>query len=305
MQDQSISMKDICTFLSEIGVQYHLEEKPEIKILGFCPLNDLKTNSITWIRKKYKLPIDALNQFNDILLFAEFGTEVEGLKIPVIFVDEVHRTFFRVTEEFFGYLNPEKRVKKIEATAVVETDLIGRDVYIGHHTYVSKDTSIGDNVTIMHNVTICGKVAIGDDSFIESGTVIGDCGFGYMTNEEGNKEIVPHYAGVRIGRNVRIGANNTISRGCLSDTVIEDGVKTADLVCISHNDIIKQNVMITCGTAIAGSTTIGENSWIAPGVTINNAVDIGQDAYIGIGSVVATRVRKNKKVFGNPAKYIN
>ena len=94
---------------------------------------------------------------------------------------------------------------------------------------------------------------------------------------------------------------NLRSKGRLT----EDDVKTADLVCISHNDIVKQGVMITCGTVIAGSASVGENTWIAPGVVINNGVTIGRDAYIGIGSVVATRIRKARKVFGNPAKYID
>ena len=125
-----------------------------------------------------------------------------------------------------------------------------------------------------------------------------------MENEAGKQEIVPHYAGVKIGKNVRLGANNTVIRGCLADTIIEDDVKTADLVCISHNDVIKQGAMITCGTVIAGSTIVGENTWIAPGAVINNAVNIGADSYIGIGSVVPTKIRKGKKVFGNPAKYI-
>ncbi len=299
-----ITVKNICDFLKSRDIEYRLSSDSPVTITGFCPLNNLKDHSVTWVRSNHKLPIEELNSYTNVLLFAESGIDVGNALFPVIFVKEVQRIFFRVTERFFGELNPEKKVERIEPSAIVETSSIGSGVYVGHHSYISEQAAIGNNVTIMHNVTIDGKIEIGDNCFIESGTVIGACGFGYMANEEGNQEIVPHYAGVRIGKNVRIGANCTIIRGCLADTVIEDDVKIADLVCISHNDIIKKGAMITCGTVIAGSTTVGERVWMAPGVVVSNGVEIGDDAYVGIGSVVPARIRKGKKVFGNPAKYI-
>jgi UDP-3-O-[3-hydroxymyristoyl] glucosamine N-acyltransferase len=186
---------------------------------------------------------------------------------------------------------------------VVETSDIDEGVYIGHHTYISEDVSIGKNVTIMHNVTIDGKVSIGDNTFIESGTVIGSTGFGFYKNMNGDQEIVPHYAGVRIGSNVHIGANSVVMRGCLGDTVIEDKVKISELCCIAHNDVIKEGTIVTVGTLIAGSTTVGKNVWIAPGSTVNNALDIGDDSHIGIGSVVLKKVKQGRRVFGNPAFY--
>lgn len=300
-----ISVKEILDFLKESNMVYRVQGSDSVHIELFCPLNNLRNNCITWIREGKKIPIAELNSFKGMVLFAEHGMPCQGNDFTIIYVENVQRTFFRVTEHFFGYLNPQRIIERIEKSAVVETENIGAGVYIGHHSFISKDVVIGNNVTIMHNVTIDCKAEIGDNTFIESGTVIGACGFGYMINEEGKQEVVPHYGGVKIGKNVHIGANNTIIQGCLSDTVIEDDVKTADLVCISHNDIVKQGVMITCGTVIAGSASVGENTWIAPGVVINNGVTIGRDAYIGIGSVVATRIRKARKVFGNPAKYID
>ncbi len=300
-----IRVKEILDFLNESEINYEVQGKESVQIRLFCPLNNLKDHCITWIRKGNRIPVDELNRLNEMVLFAEKGMSCTGNDFTIIYVENVHRTFFRVTEYFFGCLNPENITKKIEKSAIIETEDIGTGVYIGHHSFISKDVMIGNNVTIMHNVIIDCKAEIGDNTFIESGTVIGACGFGYLTDEAGKQEIVPHYGGVKIGKNVRIGANNTIIRGCLSDTVIEDDVKTADLVCISHNDIIKQGAMITCGTVIAGSTIVGENTWIAPGAVINNGIAIGEDAYIGIGSIVATKIRKKKKVFGNPARYID
>lgn len=304
MRGKPVSIQAICDYLAEKNIPFSVYGDVAGTVDGFCALKDLQANTITWVRKGYPLPVEKLNNCPNILLFAGCGTQIEGAKFPFIFVDEVHRTFFRVTEHFFGELNLGIPQPKIESDAIVETDSIGTGVYVGHHTYISKEAVIGDHVTIMHNVTIEGKVMIGSGTFIESGTVIGACGFGYMTNEEGKQEVVPHYAGVMIGENVHIGANNTISRGCLSDTVIEDEVKTADLVCISHNDVIKRGAMMACGTMIAGSTTVGEGTWIAPGTIINNNVDVGEKAYLGIGSVVVSKIRKGIKVLGNPAKIV-
>lgn len=302
MRGKQVSIKEICDFLEERKIKFLICGNDSKVINGFCALKELQDNSMTWIRKGYSLPLEELNNCSNIVLFAEFGTPIVNAKFPVIFVENVHRTFFRVTEKFFGELNPEQPRQKIEPTAIVETNSVGTGVYIGHHTYVSAEAVIDDCVTIMHNVTIEGKVKIGSGTFIGSGTVIGSCGFGYMTNEDGNQEVVPHYAGVVIGKNVRIGANNVIMRGCLSNTVIEDDVKTADLVCISHNDRIKHGAMITGGTVIAGSTEVGACTWIAPNSTINNNVMVGDYAYIGIGSVVVKDVDQNMKVLGYPAK---
>ncbi len=301
----NLTIKDITDFLKIKKIEYEVYGEINTVVCGFCPLNHLKNNCITWVRNLKKLSLDEFCMHKNIILFADITAQKIGADLTIVYVDNVQRTFFEITEHFFGHLNPDIHDARIEKTAVVESDNIDEGVYIGHHTFIDKEVRIGKNVTIMHNVTIQGKVEIGDNSFIESGTAIGVCGFGYVKDEVGKQKLVPHYAGVKIGKEVHIGANNTIIRGCLYDTIIEDGVKTADLVCISHNDVIKSGAMLTCGVMIAGSTTVGENSWLAPGAVVNNAVDIGDDSYVGIGSVVLKKVKSGHKVFGVPAVNID
>lgn len=300
-----VKAKDILKFFNTLNIDCDIAGNKEISVSGFCPLNSIQDSCVTWTRNIKKIPIHELNTHKNIILLAENETKINNVLFSVIYVDDVHRSFFLMLEHFFGSLNPEHRERKIEKSAIVETEQIGKNVYIGHHCFISKNVTIGNNVTIMHNITIDGKVSIGDNTFIESGTVIGACGFGYYKDFSGNQEIVPHYGGVQIGANVRIGANNTIIRGCLSDTIIEDYVKTADLCCISHNDVIKQGAMLTCGTIIAGSTIVGEHAWLAPGTILNNAAVIGDNSYVGIGSVVLKKVKNGQKVFGNPAVNID
>lgn len=300
----SISVFDIVNYYNSVGIKNTFIGNERVKISCFCPLSDLKDDCVTWVRYVKDADVDKLNQYKNIILIAEYGEEIANANFPVIYAEEIDRAFFMMLEHFFHGYDPEPQKGKIERTAVVETSNIGENVYIGHHTFISADSKIGNNVIIMHNVTIEGKVSIGENTFIESGTVIGACGFGYHKDFEDHKKLNPHYAGVSIGSNVRIGANNTIIRGCLADTVIEDRVKTADLVCISHNCIIKEGAMLTCGTVIAGSTIIGRNVWCAPGTTFNNACKVDDESYIGIGSVVLNKVKQGTKVFGVPAKQI-
>ncbi|MXP75585.1 hypothetical protein GN277_09365 [Lachnospiraceae bacterium WCA-9-b2] len=300
-----VTVKEIVSFYESIGIKYRITGEEDVSVHSFCPLNALKSGSVTWARHLHKIPIEKMNEVHrkeSLILVAEYGEELAGAEFPVIYAENAQRAFFLMTERFFGFLNPENRERKIERTAVVDTKQIGKNVYIGHHTYIASDVSIGDNVTIMHNVTIeGGTISIGDHTIIESGTTIGAQGFSYFKGLDEREICAPHYGGVRIGNHVKIGANNTIIRGCLADTVIEDDVKTADLVCISHNDLIKQGAQITCGVMIAGSTTVGEHSWIAPGAVLNNGVNIGENSYVGIGSVVLKKVREGHKVFGVPA----
>lgn len=299
-----MTIEDIIFFLEKLSIEYRYDGKKDRgkDINSFCPLNQLREDSITWVRNKIDVPIEQMNSMNNIVLFAKLGEEVEGALFPVIYVDNVHRTFFRVLENFFGSLDPEQDREGIESTAVVETTDIGEHVYIGHHTYIGKDVIIGSHVHILNNVTIQGKVSIGDYTVIESGTTIGACGYGHYKDESGNPVCVPHLGGVIIGHHVKIGANNAISRGCLADTIIEDYVKTDNLCHIAHNDIIKCRAMLTANTVISGSTTIGENVWTAPGSLLNNSITIGDNAFLGLGAVATKNVAAGKIVVGMPAK---
>ena len=287
----SIGLNEILLYFDDKNIKYEFTGNKHISFSSFCPLNELKGDSITWVRNAADVPVEAMNSMNNILLIAELGSEVKGAEFPILYVENVHRSFFCVLEKFFSECDPVKRKSKIEFSAVVDTADIGKEVYIGHHTYIGPKVKIGNNVIIYHNVTIDGNVSIGNDTVIESGVSIGGDGTGFYKDDNGNLIHVPHYGGIIIGSNVWIGSNS----------VIGDGTKISDLCCISHNDSIGRNTEITCGTFIAGSSAVGENVWIAPGTVINNSAHIGNGSYVGIGSVVLSKVKPNTKVFGYPA----
>ena len=297
-----MKITDVKKFLEANQIRYQYEGDPECAVDGFCPLNSLKNNAITWVRNIADIHVDELNSYNDLLLVAELGSKLDRARFPVFYVENAHRTFFRIVQHFFSELDQENRKPGIASTAVVESERVGSDLSVGHHTYIGPDVEIGDHVTMLHHVTIQGRVSIGDNTVIESGTTIGACGFGHYKGEDGNPVCVPHLGGVRIGAHVKIGANNAISRGCLADTVIEDFVKTDNLCHIAHNDYIKRGAMLTAGVVISGSTTVGENAWLAPGTLLNNSIEVGRDAYTGIGAVATKDIPEGKVVVGLPAR---
>ncbi|MCM1224566.1 MAG: hypothetical protein NC548_59970 [Lachnospiraceae bacterium] len=298
-----ITVYEVLRFIESIGGKFDLEGEDDVEFEGYCPLNTLKDNSITWVRNIDDIVLPEMNLYKNIVLIAEQGKKVEA-SFPVIYVENAHRTYFKIIEHFFDKEDMEKRRPEIESTAVIETNDVGEGVYIGHHTYIDKDVTIGNHVRIYHNVTIQGKCSIGDYTVIESGACIGVCGFGHYTDFDGNPVCVPHLGGVLIGKHVRIGANAAIVRGCLADTVIEDYAKIDNLCHIAHNVRIKSRAMLTASTVIAGSVTVGEGVWCGPGSMVKNGIEVEENAFLGIGAVATKSVPANKVMVGVPARVL-
>lgn len=196
----------------------------------------------------------------------------------------------------------EKIRPEIHSTAIISNEAkIGHNVYIGPYCVIG-DVTIGNNTTILSNVRIYDNVQIGNNCYIKEGCVIGGAGFGYETDELGNRFRFPQIGGVIIGDNVEIGSNTCIDRGALSDTIIKDFAKIDNLCHIAHNVEIGRNAMIVACSEISGSCNIGNNSWISPNVSIRDWRKIGNNSLVGIGSVVVKDIPDNETWMGNPAK---
>ena len=176
---------------------------------------------------------------------------------------------------------------------------IGKNCSIGHNTIIERKVSIGDNCKIGNNVLL-KNCLIGSNTNILDGAIIGKKGFGFFP---GDKNIrYPHIGSVLIGDNVEIGCNNTIDRGSLSNTVIEDGTFLDNQVHIGHNVKIGKNCIITGQVGFAGSSSIGNNVMIGGQAGISGHLKIGDNVQIGGGSGVIKDIPSNSKVMGYPAK---
>ena len=174
---------------------------------------------------------------------------------------------------------------------------------LGENVVVERGCRIAENVVIEHNVVIHSGTVIGKNSRIRACSCVGGDGFGFERDENGVPLRFPHLGGVTVGQNVEIGALNSIVRGTLADTLIEDFVKTDNLVHIAHNCHIKSGALITACAELSGGVTVGRNAWIGPNCSVIQKVSVGDAALVGIGSNVITDVEPSSVTAGNPSRH--
>ncbi len=169
--------------------------------------------------------------------------------------------------------------------AVEDGACIGPEAQIGPGCVVAKDVTVGAGTKLVANVTLCHGVTIGQRVLVHPGAVIGSDGFG-IANDAGVWVKVPQLGSVVVGDDVEIGANTTIDRGALRDTVIADGVKLDNQIQIAHNVEIGENTAIAACTGIAGSTKIGKNSTIGGGVVVVGHLEFCDNVHFSADTLV-------------------
>lgn len=177
-----------------------------------------------------------------------------------------------------------------------ENVVLGECVVIEAGCVIEYGVNIADNTRLQPNVTIKHGCKIGHDCTIYSGAVIGTEGFGYAEDgATGDKSWVkiPQVGNVVIGNHVDIGANTTIDRGALDDTIIEDGVKLDNLIQIGHNCHIGAHTVITGCVGIAGSAKIGRNCKIGGAAMILGHLTIADNVTISPGSMISRSIVKS------------
>jgi UDP-3-O-[3-hydroxymyristoyl] glucosamine N-acyltransferase len=189
---------------------------------------------------------------------------------------------------------------------IVSKDYDNKDEFFFQYSdYTAKNNIfIGRDCFIPSNVTICKNTEIGCECRIQPSSVIGSIGLAYADNDNSVKTRFPHLGGVIIGDNVDIGANVTIVKGILQNTIIGSNTKIGNNVNIGHNVKIGKNCFISSGVTLAGSVIIEDECWISPSVTINNKVTIKRKSFIAIGSLINKNTVENGFYAGSPARKI-
>jgi UDP-3-O-[3-hydroxymyristoyl] glucosamine N-acyltransferase len=150
---------------------------------------------------------------------------------------------------------------------------VAKGASIGAHGVLGAGVAIGEGTRLNPGVTIYDGCTIGARCVLHAGVVIGADGFG-MAPDAGRWVKIPQIGRVRIGDDVEIGANTTIDRGALDDTVIEEGVKLDNQIQIAHNCVIGAHTVIAGCTGISGSVTIGKHCMIGGGVGLVGHISI-------------------------------
>ncbi len=175
---------------------------------------------------------------------------------------------------------------------------IGANCRIGPGCFIGENSVIGADCLLVGNVSICHGVHTGRRNIIHPGAVIGSDGFGFA-NEQGKWLKVPQLGGVVTGDDVEIGANTTIDRGALDNTIIEDGVKLDNQIQIAHNVHIGEHTAIAGCVGISGSTRIGRRCAIAGGAGIAGHLEIADDVTITAMSLVIKSISEPGSVYSS------
>ena len=203
---------------------------------------------------------------------------------------------------------PPALVPGIHPSAVVAS-AVPASVHVGANAVIGENVVLGENVRIYPGCVIGDGVAIGADSVIypnaviyhdcvvgaraviQSGAVIGGDGFGFA--KDGQRWVkIPQIGRVVIGDDVEIGANTTVDRGALDDTVIADDVKLDNLIMIAHNCQIGEHTAMAGCVGIAGSTKVGRRCTIGGAGMIVGHIEIGDDVHVSGGTLISKSLRE-------------
>lgn len=251
-----------------------------------------------------------------------FRSQLRGTRAAAVILQEQHRedcpvaslvsanpyaTYARVA----AFLHPPHDIEPaVHATATIAGDaivaesarigpqvvvgsasIVGEGAVIGAGCVIGADVRIGAGSRLLARVTVLDGVTVGERCVIHAGAVIGSDGFGFAEDEDRWVK-VPQLGGVTIGDDVEIGANTTVDRGTIENTVIEDGVKLDNLVQIAHNVRIGAHTVMAAMSGAAGSTKIGRRCKIGGGVVMINHLEICDDVMFTFRSVVTKSVHE-------------
>lgn len=238
---------------------------------------------------------------------------LDGVESVQIVVKNPAVAFYRLIDMLYPDSRPAGYISK---TAILGQNItIEEDVYIGDYVviednvrigkgtvikpfvFIGKNTTIGQNCLIHPRVVIYGDTLIGNNVIIHSGAVIASDGFGYY-QEDGKHKKIKHIGKVVIEDDVEIGANTTIDRAMLDQTVIKRGTKIDNLVMIAHNCQIGDNCIIAGQTGFAGSCNVGSNVILAGQVGVADHVTIGDNVIVTAKSGVSSNLPPNN-IYGS------
>jgi UDP-3-O-[3-hydroxymyristoyl] glucosamine N-acyltransferase len=273
---------------------------PAVEVRGVATLRSAQAGDLSFlVQSKYRTDLSATRASAVILPQGDR----DATALPRIVCRDPYAYFARVSQLFHppravnpgihpaAVVAPDANIPasvSIDAGCVVERGVtLGERIALGAGCFVGEGAAIGADSRLYPHAVVYGGCVIGARAILHSGAVIGADGFGFAP--EGGRWIkIPQTGRVVIGDDVEIGANTSIDRGAIDDTVIEDGVKLDNQIQIGHNCRIGAHTAIAGCVGIAGSTTIGRHCMIGGAAMIGGHLAIA-DRTIIAGSTVVTK----------------
>ncbi len=279
------------------------------EILSGAPLETAAAGDLAFVES---------NKANTAASTSEAGCLIVGSRFPA----SADRTLIRVDKPRNAFalvlrtLRPAERPPPgIHPSAIVDpTAVLGERVHVGAYAVIEADVRLADGVAVgsgcflgrgvtlgpdclLHpGVRIYAETTIGARALVHCGAVIGADGFGF-TQEDGRHQKFPQLGRVRIGDDCEIGANSTIDRAALGETLLGDGVKLDNLVHIGHNCRIGDHVLIAAQAGLSGGVVVEDHA------VLGGQFGAGEKAHVGAGAQLGGRagVLSNQKVKGGRA----
>tara|TARA_Y100000590_G_scaffold360500_1_gene416813 strand:+ start:904 stop:1905 length:1002 start_codon:yes stop_codon:yes gene_type:complete len=300
--------------IKEIDCSSDFSNIKDFKIYGVESLINAKENEMTFLNSgKYK----------DISLKTKAGACITSpnlskflpesciklkVKNVLLAVNQVSRMFYPKADADYpdlSLVDSVKLKKKYPKVNFGKNVLIGKNVQIGDSSCIGSNSIIESNVKIGKNCIVGSFVIIKNSLIsnnvnIKDGSKIGIKGFGFIPTKTKNIP-TPQIGKVIINEGVEIGANCTVDRGSISDTIVGKNTFLDNHIHVAHNVKIGENCIMAAQVGISGSTVIGDNTVIGGQAGISGHLKIGNNVKIGGASGVTTDIADNSQVMGYPA----
>ncbi|HEU0012047.1 MAG TPA: UDP-3-O-(3-hydroxymyristoyl)glucosamine N-acyltransferase [Longimicrobium sp.] len=285
-------------------------------VRGMAPLEEAGPDELSFVAEARYHPYISASRAGAVLVARDAQVELPA-GMAAVRVDDPRRAIARILPVLYpeppaapgvhptAVIGAGARVAasaSIAPYAVVgEGTTVGERARIGAHAVVGRDCAIGEDAVLHAHVTLYDRVQVGARAVVHSGARLGADGFGYVFEGGGHRK-VPQVGGCRIGDDVEVGANTTIDRGSIGDTVVGQGTKIDNLVQIGHNCRIGRHVIIVSQVGISGSTKVGDGAVLGGQAGVQGHITIGAGARVGGQSGVFGDVPDGQTVSGYPAR---
>jgi UDP-3-O-[3-hydroxymyristoyl] glucosamine N-acyltransferase len=301
--------------LSEIAriLNCRLIGDEDVEIFRVAGIDEAGPGEITFVSNRKYISHIKDTRASAIIL----GEDIPPVSIPSLRTDDPYLAFARTLEIFFVPVLPEtgihptaaiaKDVKIPEDASIGAYAVIGRGCTIGSgvaihpHVVLYPDATVGSNSILHSHVIVREGCILGSRVILQNGAVIGSDGFGFAPTKDGGFYKICQTGRVIIEDDVEVGANTTIDRAAVGDTVIRRGAKLDNLVQIGHGAQVGEDSVLAAQVGLAGSTRLGKGVWVGGQVGFAGHLEVGDKAVITAQSGTSHDIPPGSVVSGSPA----
>lgn len=285
----------------------------DVEIVRVAGINEASSGDLTFVSNTKYISQIKCTRASAIIL----GNDIPEVPIPSLRTANPYLAFARALELFYQPLRPE--LEKHTTASIAEDVELGPDASIGAFVVIGRGCKLGARVTLHPHVVLYPGVVLGDDVelhshvsvrencrigsrvIIQNGVVVGSDGFGFALKEDGTYYKICQTGRVVIEDDVEIGANTTIDRAAVGDTVIRRGAKLDNLVQIGHGAEVGEDNVVAAQVGLAGSTRLGRNVKAGGQAGFAGHLEVGDNAVITAQSGTSHDIPAGAVMSGSPA----